>query len=107
MIHKSLVDGHWERMTLAEQLGNIGSEFDRVIHAKQKQDQVRQASALVRFLELFDLTLTDKRWTGLRRRELARLRGQCLLAIENNSNDSANGLSRYYLFFGLLARNDY
>ncbi len=105
MIHKTLSEGRWFNLSLTEQLGNIGSEFERVIRARQSGDKIREEKALVRFLELIDLTLADNRWAGPRRRELARLREQSLAALEDNNLRS--GLSRYYLNFATVARVKY
>lgn len=62
----------WQTMTLAEQMGNIGSEVGRA--AKwQGKDESSFWGAVTRALELFDLTRMDKRWSN-RRSELDRAR---------------------------------
>ena len=70
--HTTLAAGRWRAMTLAEQLGNIGSEVHRARLAQGKND-VRFQAAVDRALELFDLTRDDPRWHG-RLFELARAR---------------------------------
>lgn len=60
------------RMTLAEQMGNIGSEVHRARIAKDRNEQ-RFLAARDRALELFKMTLGDSRWRG-RLREIARVR---------------------------------
>ena len=70
--HDSLARGRWLVLSLAEQLGNIGSEVHRARLA-QKVNESRFIAARDRALELFDLTLADVRWRG-RIRELARAR---------------------------------
>ena len=79
MIRSYLIDmafqhdqARWHTLSLAEQLGNIGSEVHRARIAEQK-NQSRFISARDRALELFDLTLADPRWRG-RLREIARTR---------------------------------
>lgn len=62
----------WRKMTLAEQIGNIGSEVSRTASAQGK-DESRFNNALARALELFDLTLSDLRWRG-RMWEIGRMR---------------------------------
>lgn len=104
MQHVELAQGRWQTLTLAEQLGNIGSEFDRVLAAKKAGDKDRADKALARFLELFDLTLADGRWASARRRELARLREQSLEEFEKGS--ALESLSQYYLNFALAARKN-
>jgi hypothetical protein len=63
----------WHAFTLAQQLGNIGSELARARHGEAAGDRERRDAALARALELLDLTLDDpRRRTGCR--EIARLR---------------------------------
>ena len=104
MIHQTLANGRWQTMTLAEQLGNVGSEFERAWSWKSKNDQQKFRSALERFLELMNFTVSDPRWTGHRRRELARLREQSLEELLKPDADSTASLSLYYLNFAIAAR---
>ncbi|OGG62983.1 hypothetical protein A3C21_03260 [Candidatus Kaiserbacteria bacterium RIFCSPHIGHO2_02_FULL_59_21] len=62
----------WHTLSLAEQLGNIGSEVHRARMAEHANES-RFIAARDRSLELFDLTLADPRWKG-RLREIARAR---------------------------------
>lgn len=72
-IHKELADGRWFKLSLFEQLGNIGSEVGRARKCEGK-DAVLFNEAALRALDLFDLTLEDMRWHGARRIEIARAR---------------------------------
>ena len=63
-IHKNLKAGRWCELSLSEQLGNIGSEYNRAITAKRKGDQERYGNACDRTLELCELTIDDQRWRG-------------------------------------------
>ena len=96
----------WHRMTLAEQIGNIGSEVSRTASAQGK-DQNRFNNALARTLELFDLTLSDSRWRG-RLREIGRMRevfcdvvlggaeyGDNFASLQNYFDQFAYAASRY------------
>lgn len=69
--HKGLASGRWQTLTLAEQMGNIGSEVSRASLKRKKEKEFQ--SAVERALELFDLTLADPRWRG-RYREIERAR---------------------------------
>ena len=71
-LHGDSVAERWQRMTLAEQIGNIGSEVSRTASAQNK-DESRFNNSLARALELFDLTLSDLRWRG-RLWEIGRMR---------------------------------
>lgn len=95
--HQDLASGRWHTMTLAEQLGNAGSEFSRIISSRKRNDQARFNSALVRFLELLDLTINDPRWSVYRKRELLRLR-------EISCEDFPENMQAYFDQFALLAR---
>lgn len=90
-------------MSLAEQLGNVGSEYSRARRWKAKGNVEFFDKAFARLLELLDLTITDNRWHGARRRELSRVRsGVCaeLMGIE------AAGLSftKYFDSMAVAAR---
>ena len=63
-LHKHLAAGRWFELSLSEQLGNIGSEYNRAIAANRKGDQERYQNACDRTLELCELTIDDPRWRG-------------------------------------------
>ena len=102
MIHSTVAAGRWQQMSIAEQLGNVGSEYERMVGARRKGNKEREVSARARYLELLDLTLSDSRWAGPRRRELARVREQSLVEFEKGNSQ---GTSRYFLQFATLARS--
>ena len=96
----------WRSLSVAEQLGNVGSEVERTLRAHEAGNAGRREHALDRALELFDLTATDPRWRGPRRREILRAREEfcrCLFA-DRVPPGSADGLRRYFLAFAVLAR---
>lgn len=70
--HKGLAAGRWFELSLKEQLANIGSEVRRALRWQGKDENLFWG-AVERALELFDLTLSDSRWTG-RFIEIARSR---------------------------------
>src|SRR5262245_18817852 len=73
-LHPSLASGRWHTMTLDEQLGNVGSEYERALRWKHKGNARYFDNAFVRMLELLDLTIDDPRWRNHRLKELCRLR---------------------------------
>jgi len=97
---------NWGRFTLVEQLANVGSEVERAIRAHAAGEESRFSNALARALTLFDLTATDARWSGPRRREVLRAREEfCRLFFDPDVwPDSAPGLQRYFLAFAMAAR---
>jgi len=104
--HADLVAGRWQSLTLAEQLGHVGSEVDRAIVAWDAHRVDRFEKALARALELFDLTARDDRWRGPRRREILRSREEfCrLFFADDPPPGAARTLSDYFLRFAMLAR---
>lgn len=103
MQHQELAAGRWFTLTLAEQLGNAGSEFYRAKSWQQKGDTEKFSAAAGRFFELLDLTLSDSRWNGARRREIARVREQATAELLRD-NTAGPSLQKYFDQFALLAR---
>lgn len=102
--HASLAGGKWQNLNLYEQLGNIGSEVGRAISSEDVND--KQAAGY-RALELFDMTLADRRWYG-RGSELARAREVVCDYLFGNNDYCSNAadLERYFMNFALAARQN-
>ena len=95
----------WWTLTLAEQLGNIGSEVGRA--AKwQGRDEDSFWGAVTRALELLDLTRVDKRWKN-RRSEIDRAKEVFCDAVLGGKeyNSFLPDLERYFMLFAFLARS--
>jgi len=58
--HKTLANGEWKHKPFLEKMANIGSEVERTIAWKEKDNEEYSKLAFTRSLELFDLTLNDK-----------------------------------------------
>lgn len=97
-IHSVNINDRWGNLSLAEQMGNIGSEVGRSISGKSKE------AAKERALELFDLTISDNRWVGPKRREIARARESYLTALDSNDLKDLNALNKYFYYFAVSAR---
>ena len=106
IIHKELAEGKWFRLSLCEQLGNIGSEVNRALQWQDK-NQTNFENAVNRTLELFDLTLSDLRWKK-RLREIARARELFCDAITGGKEykSSLKDLDRYFFPYAFCARNN-
>ena len=103
--HPSLAAGKWFDFSLAEQLGNIGSEVSRAI--KARGDQKKFDAAVSRALELFYLTISDPRWRK-RLKELTRARELlCEAVFGNNEYGTLEDLDRYFSQFACAARSPY
>jgi hypothetical protein len=101
--HESLGAGGWFLMPLSMQLGNIGSEVNRMLKARNNPE--RFENAFTRGLELFDLTLSDSRWRG-RFREIARARELlCDAALGGHEyNTTLEDLNKYFFYFALASK---
>jgi len=102
-LHGDSVEERWHRMTLAEQIGNIGSEVSRTASAKDR-DEKRFNKAFTRALELFDLTLSDSRWRG-RLWEIGRMREVFCDAVLGGAEYGSNllDLQKYFDQFAFVA----
>ncbi|MFC1727261.1 hypothetical protein ACFL0Y_01935 [Patescibacteria group bacterium] len=73
--HQDLANRRWQKLSLMEQLANIGVEVERTIKWRSKDEKSSQM-AFFRALELVDLTIADlqskKQWAKLK--EICRLR---------------------------------
>lgn len=95
----------WWQLTLAEQLGNIGSEVSRASRWKEKDD-TKFWGAAERGMRLFDCTLEDPRWHSGRIREIVRARELFGDAILGGGEYGATltDVQRYCDTFALAAR---
>lgn len=59
--HKELAAGRWAKLTFIEQMANIGSEVERALNWKAKNNADYSRKAAERALELIDLTLDNNR----------------------------------------------
>ena len=104
MVHKELAAGRWHQLSLAEQMGNIGSEVSRARMWQGKDTQNFQG-AIERALELFDLTARDPRWRN-RLGEILRAREVfCDAALGGKEYESSlPELESYFDEFVIAAR---
>ena len=104
--HKGLTIERWQKMSLAEQLANVGSEVSRALNWKNKGDNDRCQQAFFRSLELMDLTrATVSNPSYLK--ELGRVRE---VMVDYFFGDNVYGSSEknwrsYFDHFGYAARN--
>lgn len=104
--HKNLALGRWRKLSLVEQLANIGSEVSRAVYWRKKDKKLFQ-NAVWRALELFDLTLSDSRFKN-RLKEVARVREVFCETVfgEGKYKMTLEDLERYFFYFAILARRD-
>lgn len=102
--HKSLTQEHWQEFGLSEQLGNVGSEVNRALQWRGR-DEALYNNSLARAFELLDMTIQDLRWkTGLKEITRAReLLGDAMYGGEEYKT-SLEDLNDYFFQFALAAR---
>ena len=107
MQHRDLAAGRWWELSLAEQLGNVGSEVSRAVRWQVRNPEVARG-ALYRALELLDLTLADRRLhqSRPRLREIARAREVVadFFAGPNQYGSTAPSLQKYFDAYAVAAR---
>jgi hypothetical protein len=105
--HRDLAAGRWSELSLAEQLGHVGSEVSRAIRWTSRNPDLARG-ALDRALELLDLTLADPRQRGsvARLREIARAREVVadFFAGPNQYGSTGPSLQKYFDAYAIAAR---
>ena len=105
--HQGLSAGRWRELTFAEQMANTGSEVERALNWKAKNQPAYFQKAADRALELMDLTL-EGATTFPRRRELARARETLADYFfgENQFAATDQAWRRYFSPFSFVARRN-
>ena len=106
--HKELAAGRWKELTFFEQMANIGSEVERALNWKAKQNSDYSQKAFERALELIDLTLDSV--TGLaRHKEVARMREAMVdfFAGSNQFKSTEISWKKYFFPFTFAARRNH
>jgi methylphosphotriester-DNA--protein-cysteine methyltransferase len=105
--HRELAAGKWNRLSFAEQMANVGSEVERTIAWKVKEQPEYSRRAFERALELLDLTIADAK-NRTRLRELLRVREALAdhFAFDNIYQSSHEAWQRYFRFFLMAARGN-
>src|SRR5262249_43334579 len=97
----------WFAFSVCEQLGNVGSEFERAGRAFRRGDTERFNRAFERMLELLDLTAEDPKWHERGRlRELRRVREEACDVFHGSQifGTSIETLQKYFFYFAIAAR---
>lgn len=115
IIHKQLAGGRWNELTFFEQMANVGSEVERAIKWRDKENppiplyQVGEIKysqqAFERALELLSLTIDDQK-NKKRLKELTRVY-ECLVdyfAFKNQYGSSDKLWQKYFFAFNWAAR---
>jgi len=106
--HKNLAQGRWGSFSFLEQMANVGSEVERALNWRAKNNAGYCQQAAERALELMDLTLDSvKDPTHLK--ELARAR-EAIVDYFFGSNQFAStdaAWRKYFLSFTFASRKNH
>lgn len=106
--HKELAAGRWNQVSFLEQMAHIGSEVERALNWRAKQNPDYSQKAFERALELVDLTLDNAKGMA-RLKELARVREAMVDFFSGPNQFISTDASwrRYFLPFAYAARRHY
>lgn len=106
--HKGLAAGRWKELPLVEQMANIGSEVERALNWRAKNNDAYSQKAFERALELIDLTL-DSYKSFARLKEVARLREAIAdyFVGTNQFKFTDESLRKYFLNFVFASRRNH
>jgi hypothetical protein len=102
--HPSLAAGRWQTLSLMEQLANVGSEVERALKWRERDNLEYSRLGFLRALELLELTLADPRHRR-RLKELTRVR-EALLDFflgDNEFRSTAKSWRNYFYSFAYAA----
>ncbi|MBI4743319.1 MAG: hypothetical protein HY776_00540 [Actinobacteria bacterium] len=102
--HKQLSRGRWFELTFFEQMANVGSEVERAILWRDKNNDY-SFKAIERALELLDLTISDIK-NRIRLKELTRLRETLVdyFYFDNQFSSSDKLWRNYFYAFSFASR---
>ena len=105
--HRGLAAGRWFRLSFVEQMANIGSEVERFLNWRSKNNDAYSVQAFERALELIDLTLEDSR-NAKRLKEPARAREAIVDFFLGNMEfaGTEESMRKYFSFFAYAARRN-
>lgn len=105
--HKDSAAGRWGQMPFVEQMANIGSEVERALNWRAKNNPEYSRMAFERALELIDLTLACLK-SYPRLKEVARVREGIVdyFTGGNIFKYDEKSLKQYFLNFAFAARRN-
>ena len=102
--------GRWAKMTINEQMGNIGSEVGRAIIARRNGNKAREDRAIDRAIDLFSATAEALVGTkySYRLKEVLRAREEFLrLFFDGTFESDADKIERYFMDYAYAARYEH
>ena len=99
--HKELVMGRWKKLSLLEQMANVGSEVNRALNWRGKGKKDLAENAIERAIELLNLTVQTAEQPSSRK-ELLRA-GECLVDFFYGSNEYQSTEKMWRKYFDSFA----
>lgn len=96
--HRNQTPGSWAKLSLQQQLANVGMDTFRAISWRERGNEEYATSAFYRAIELLDLTLSQP-YSFAALRELARLR-EVLIDYFIGANSYASSKKSWQSYFG-------
>ncbi len=105
--HQGLAAGRWKELSFLEQMANVGSEVERALNWKIKNNAVYFQKALDRAFELIDLTLGSPQRPACLK-EVARVREALADYFygTNQCRSTEASWRKYFAGFAYAARRD-
>jgi len=98
IMHEGLTSERWFRLSLLEQLANVGMDIERTIKWKNRGEMEDSQSAFYRALELLDLTIADPK-NSKRLKEIVRVRYALVdYFMYDNEYNSTDEIWRNYFY---------
>lgn len=106
--HSEGLKERWFKMSICEQLGNVGSEVGRAVKRLDEGKEILMKKCLDRAFKLLDLTIADTRWQTYRQKELKMAREVLADTFYGNREygDTPEKLEKYFYEFALAARRN-
>ena len=100
IIHKDLAEGSWFKLSLIEQLANVGMDVERTIQWKKRGEPEYSKHAFERALELIDFIVADPKNKG-RLREVLRVREALVdyFVYDNEYHSTDEVWQKYFYYF--------
>ncbi len=104
LIHKGLTQERWSKLSLAEQLANVGCDIERAIRWRNKNNLDFSRKAFDRALELLIFTKLDPK-NATSRRELCRMHEMLVdyFVYDNEYNSTDSAWQKYFYSFNYAA----
>lgn len=104
IIHKDLMGDPWNRLSIAEQMANVGCDVERAIRWRNKGNLEYSRNAFERALELLMFTIADSK-NKKRLKELCRLKEVLVDYFfgDNQYSFTDEFFQKYFINFNYMA----